>query len=32
MIIKEIVAEGLRINGVKNERQIEERVNEALKR
>ena len=32
MIIKEIVAEGLRINGVKNERQIEERVNEALKK
>lgn len=31
MIIKEIVAEGLRINGVTNERQIEERVNEALK-
>ncbi len=32
MTIKEIVAEGLRINGVKNERQIEERVHEALKK
>jgi oligopeptide transport system ATP-binding protein len=31
MTVKEIVAEGLRINGVKNERVIEERVNEALK-
>lgn len=32
MVIKEIVAEGLRINGVKNEREIEERVNEALRK
>ena len=31
MTVKEIIAEGLRINGVKNEKEIEERVNLALK-
>lgn len=31
MTVKEIIAEGLRINGVKNEKEITERVNEALK-
>lgn len=31
MTVKEIIAEGLRINGVKNEKEIEERVNDALK-
>ncbi|HAQ56478.1 MAG TPA: hypothetical protein DCR44_03645 [Acholeplasmatales bacterium] len=31
MTVKEIIAEGLRINGVKNEKEIEDRVNEALK-
>ncbi len=30
MTVKEIIAEGLRINGVKNEKEIEERVNDAL--
>ncbi|AUD63561.1 hypothetical protein BK010_08645 [Tenericutes bacterium MO-XQ] len=31
MTVKEIIAEGLRINGVKNEKEIDERVKEALK-
>lgn len=31
MTVKEIIAEGLRINGVKNEKEIQERVEEALK-
>jgi len=31
MTVKEIIAEGLRINGVKNEKEIEDRVNDALK-
>lgn len=31
MTVKEIIAEGLRINGIKNEKEIEDRVNEALK-
>ncbi|MCF7929956.1 MAG: ATP-binding cassette domain-containing protein [Acholeplasmataceae bacterium] len=31
MTVKEIIAEGLRINGVKNEKEIDDRVNEALK-
>lgn len=31
MTVKEIIAEGLRINGVKNEKEIEERVNDALR-
>jgi ABC-type oligopeptide transport system ATPase subunit len=30
MTVKEIIAEGLRINGVKNEKEIDERVKEAL--
>ena len=31
MTVKEIIAEGLRINGVRNEKEIDERVKEALK-
>ncbi len=31
MTVKEIIAEGLRINGVKNEKEIDDRVKEALK-